>query len=522
MLEYVELNELNRLFELKQQNELKRMGALFSTDRANYYYDTGTGKVFEIDDDTFFILHNLFFNKSFNIISLREYYYDEKNIEDFLRISVSENLFRAIKPKKLYNPEFYENLEKNLNTKAEQLILKLTDKCNFRCKYCIFNEDYSGDMNFSDTDMSWETAKKAVDYFYKHSAEAKRNAVTFYGGEPLLKFKLLKQVIEYSRELFKDREVSFSFTTNVSLVTDEIADYLTSVPNMSILCSIDGPKEIHDSYRKTVGKKGTFDSVIKGLEKLYKANLKNKHAIISVNAVLTPPYSFEKLDKMEEFFLKNQYLSDIAQITTSYPTDGSIQNIKYLVTAILRNSKYAVKKYNYIDPLFNWQKLKIQDKKISLYKSISFSGLTQILSHINDRYIFNTPEDKYGFHGCCIPGVRRIYVETDGKFYPCERIGISPSIGNVDDGMDIKIIRKYYMDGYSDACIKQCSECWAIRLCNYCYAKRMTEAGFDKNALKDCESKRISILHDLAFYHELMETENGRETLKIIEDVDVI
>ena len=78
------------------------------------------------------------------------------------------------------------------------------------------------------------------------------------------------------------------------------------------------------------------------------------------------------------------------------------------------------------------------------------------------------------------------------------------------------------MDGYSDACIKQCSECWAIRLCNYCYAKRMTETGFDKNALKDCESKRISILHDLAFYHELMETENGRETLKIIEDVDVI
>lgn len=147
MLEYVELNELNQLFELKKQNELKRMGALFSTDRANYYYDTGTGKVFEIDDDTFFILHNLFFNKSFNIISLREYYYDEKNIEDFLRISISENLFRAIKPKKLYNPEFYENLEKNLNTKAEQLILKLTDKCNFRCKYCIFNEDYAGDVD---------------------------------------------------------------------------------------------------------------------------------------------------------------------------------------------------------------------------------------------------------------------------------------------------------------------------------------------------------------------------------------
>lgn len=479
-------------------------------------------KYLNIDDDVFFILSSLFFDDSFDESFIENNIYEEENLKDFLKLSVRENLMRALKPVKLYNPAFYEALKENLNTKAGQLILKLTDNCNFRCKYCIFNEDYTGDMNFSSNEMSWETAKKAVDYFYSHSTATENPAITFYGGEPLLKFALLKQVIEYSRKLFKDREVTFSFTTNVSLVTDEIADYLTSVPNMSILCSIDGPKEVHDSCRKFIGGKGTFDSVITGLKKLHKANVKNKQATISVNAVFTPPYSFEKLDKIEAFFLHNEYLSDTSPVSISYSTDGSIPDIEKKIKPILSNPKYRQRNTLTLNPLFNWQYLKIKDKQISLCKSISFSGLSKTLLAINNRYISEKVEEKYGFHGCCIPGVRRIYVETDGTFYACERIGLSPSIGNVDDGMNIAAIKKYYIDGYSKACIKQCSECWAIRLCNFCYSKRMTEKGFNKNSLKNCENKRRSILDDLTFYHELMETESGRETLKIIKNVEVM
>ncbi len=513
--------ELERIFKLKKENELKRMGALFSTERCNYYYDTGTGKVLKIDDDVFFVLSNLFNDLNFDENSLKTLYYDEANLEDFLNISISHNLFRAIKPKRLYNPEFFEKLEENLNTRAEQLIIKLTDKCNFRCKYCIYNEDYEGNVDFSDKEMGWETAKKAVDYFYAHSAKGQHNAVTFYGGEPLLNYKLMKKIIDYSRKKFKNRDVSFSFTTNTSLITDEMAEYFTSIPNMSILCSIDGPKEIHDSYRKTVGRKGTFDAVTRGLEKLYKANLKNKQALISVNAVFTPPYSFEKLEKIENFFLTHPLLSETSQVSIGYPTEDSIPNNNNLVKSIMGNSKYRLKNNNTINPLLKWQRLKIQDKKATIYKSISLSGLAQTFTRINNRYIFNTVEEKYGFHGCCISGVRRIYVETDGKFYPCERIGISPSIGNVDDGMDIEAIKKYYIQGYNDACIEQCKDCWAIRLCNFCYAKRMNKNGFDKNSLKSCRSKRMSILNDLSFYHELAETERGRETLKIIDDITI-
>lgn len=448
------LSELKRLFELKKQRELTRMGCFFNTERANYYYDTGTGKVFEIDDDVFFILSSLFFDDSFDETFIKDAFYEEESLKDFLKLSISEHLMRAVKPTKLYNPAFYENLKENLNTKAEQLILKLTDNCNFRCKYCIFNENYAGDMNFSSHKMSWETAKKALDYFYTHSTATKNPAITFYGGEPLLQFALLRQVIEYSRILFSYKNIAFSFTTNLSLMTEEMADYLTNIPNMSILCSIDGPKEIHDSYRKSIDGIGTFDSVLKGLEKLYKANLKNKQASISVNAVFTPPYSFEKLDKIEAFFLNNTYLSDTSSVSISYSTDGSIPNIENKIKPILSNPKYRQKNTLTLNPLFNWQYLKIKDKQISLCKSISFSGLSKTLLSINNRYISEKVEEKYGFHGCCIPGVRRIYVETDGTFYACERIGVSPSIGNVDDGMNIAAIKKYYIDGYSKACIK--------------------------------------------------------------------
>ena len=512
------VQELKRLFALKETHELDRMGALFNTERANYYYDTGTGKVLQLDDDVFFVLHNAFHNPSFTEADVKAAYCDQQNIESFLQLSIDEHLFRAIKPKRLYNPAFYEHLEESLATKAEQLILKLTDTCNFRCKYCIYNEDYAGNVDFSDKTMSWETAKKAVDYFYAHSFAANRNAVTFYGGEPLLQFPLLKQVVDYSRSLFKDRELSFSFTTNASLVTDAIADYLTGIPKMSIVCSLDGPQDIHNAYRKTVGKKGTFEAVMCGLEKLYKANLKNKQATISVNAVFAPPYSFEKLDKIEVFFLTHPYLSDTAQVTIGYPAEDSVPDKDALIRPILDNVKYRMRNQHYIDPLFNWQRLKLADKQTVFYKSISFSGLLQSLNAVNNRYITKKPEERYGFHGCCVPGVRRIYVETDGSFYPCERIGISPCIGTVDTGMDVEAIRRYYIDGYSDACIQRCAHCWAIRLCNFCYAKRMTKDDFNTASFKDCASKKEVLLHHLAFYHELMETESGRETLKALKD----
>ena len=80
--------------------------------------------------------------------------------------------------------------------------------------------------------MEWDTAKRAIDYTCSHSGE--KVAVTFYGGEPLVKFELMKKCIEYSRSIMGDRELSFSFSTNLTLMTREIAKYIASVDGCSV------------------------------------------------------------------------------------------------------------------------------------------------------------------------------------------------------------------------------------------------------------------------------------------------
>ncbi len=74
--------------------------------------------------------------------------------------------------------------------------------------------------------------------------------ITFYGGEPLLNFSLIKQCVEYVKTLNCSNTIMYSLTTNLTLMTQEIAEYLASVPNFTVVCSIDGNQELHDEHRK--------------------------------------------------------------------------------------------------------------------------------------------------------------------------------------------------------------------------------------------------------------------------------
>ena len=75
--------------------------------------------------------------------------------------------------------------------------------------------------------MTWEVAKRAVEYARDNSGD--KVAVSFYGGEPLVQFELMKKTIDYSRQIIKGKELTFSFSTNLTLVTPEIAAYVAGV-----------------------------------------------------------------------------------------------------------------------------------------------------------------------------------------------------------------------------------------------------------------------------------------------------
>lgn len=522
LLNTIHENELLRILNLINENEMSRMGKLFNTDLNNYFYDTGTGKVIILDDEAFYIM-NLWFTLERTDLNdfLNTKYLKHESLLELLDICLSEHLLSAIKPKTFYSPYYEKDIEKIVNTKLEQLILEVTGKCNLRCGYCIYNEEYDKNRNFNSEDMTEEVAIKAVDYFYEHST--KNMAITFYGGEPLLRFELLKATIDYSLKKNQEfqKELTFGFTTNLTLVTKEISEYLATVPGLNILCSMDGPEIIHNAYRKYANGEGSFKAAMNGLKLLCEAFKKNKQSNsnypIAINVVAAPPYTYDKFDQINDFFSNLDFLPKDVNIKISYAIDDSVDDKEYL-TKFFHNPKYRSSNYEDVSPLWKWQTMKIKEQKKVNDNSIVGNGFGRLFKLLSNRHISDEPNDIYHFNACCIPGVRRLYVNTKGEFLPCERIGTCPDIGNIDNGISIEKIKKYYIDDYADKSITGCSNCWSIRLCGLCYAGR-----YDKTGLKyskcECESMRRLTERYLSFYHELLETD--KDILNVINEIEI-
>lgn len=419
-------------------------------------------------------------------------------LDEINKYIISEDLFHAPKPTRLYTTNHYEKLEENLN-KIEQIILELTGKCNLRCRYCIYNDEFKYNRSFNKKDMTIEIAKKAVDYLYEHGR--KKVAVTFYGGEPLIKFELMKEIIEYSSIKLKDFDLSFSLTTNMTLITKNIADYLASVPNLNIVCSLDGPKSIHNEFRVFANNNsGSFNKAMNGLKLLSKAMDKSQIATLSINGVFAPPYSYEKVEDIYKFYDSLDFIHRDANITLSYAVENSVPKM----------NSYSLD--GDPNPLWHWMTDKLKNSNVEeKEKLLRYTNINRPLINIHNRFIFNKSNGYYPFNGCCVPGSRRLYVSTDGKFYACERIGLSPSIGNVDDGLNIQTIKDKYVNEVSDKSIKYCSNCWGLRMCPFCYAER-----FDENGLRDkiheskCEVFLESKVEELKNYYSILKANPKR------------
>ena len=511
--------EFNRILLLINSGEIGRMGKLFTTELNNYFYDTGTGKVICIDDTIYYIM-NMWFNKiNLTENEINEMLHYSDSLEEVLQVCKNENLLRAEKPQTLHSYKHCDELNETLQTGLEQLILEVTGCCNLRCKYCIYNEEYDVHRDFNEENMTEEIAMRSIDYFLNHAR--KDAAVTFYGGEPLLRFELLKKVIEYSRKRGEalGKNITFSLTTNMTLVTEDIAEYLGSIPELHLLCSMDGPQIVQDSCRIYKNGRGSFDDALRGL-KLLSSAFRKYGKKFRINAVFTPEYSFKKLDLIEEFFNSLEFLPPETSVDITYPSEGSF-NSDLELKKLENNPKYLDCDTGDINPLWKWKKIKLREevdletKKSSLVKS----GLDQTLSLIDQRFLAQKPNKVYPLNACCVPGERRLYVDTQGSFYPCERIGNCPSIGNVNIGLDVEAIKKYYVDDFIEKSISKCSNCWAIRLCTLCYANRYVAEGFEPNE-NACCGTRLMIQKKLSLYHELLETRP--KDMKFLEDVEIV
>ncbi|PLX38439.1 MAG: quinohemoprotein amine dehydrogenase maturation protein [Hyphomicrobiales bacterium] len=139
------------------------------------------------------------------------------------------------------------------------IVLNVNTGCNLSCTYC-YKEDL--DTPSAGRRMAFETAKKSIELLLKESPDRDRYNVVFFGGEPLSNLGLIREVVAFAEERFGDlgKKVDFTLTTNATLLTPEIVDWLDA-HRFGLTISMDGPKALHDKNRKTVGGKGTYDVV---------------------------------------------------------------------------------------------------------------------------------------------------------------------------------------------------------------------------------------------------------------------
>ena len=157
---------------------------------------------------------------------------------------------------------------KKRKTVVKALCLHIAHDCNLACQYCFAEEgEYHGRRAL----MSFEVGKKAIDFLLLNSGNRKNLEIDFFGGEPLMNWEVVKQIVEYGRSKEKEYNKNFRFTmtTNGVLLNDEIMEYCNKEMS-NVVLSLDGRKEVNDKMRPFRNGKGSYELIVPKFQKFAK------------------------------------------------------------------------------------------------------------------------------------------------------------------------------------------------------------------------------------------------------------
>ena len=174
---------------------------------------------------------------------------------------------------KLFAPDTFQNMAGHLKEKTagvvKALCLHVAHTCNLNCAYCFASQGkYHGERAV----MSFEVGKRALDFLIENSGTRRNLEVDFFGGEPLMNFDVVKQLVEYARSVEKQHNKNFRFTltTNGLQIDDDVIEFANKECS-NVVLSLDGRKEIHDRYRVDYNGKGSWDRIVPKFQKLVDA-----------------------------------------------------------------------------------------------------------------------------------------------------------------------------------------------------------------------------------------------------------
>ncbi len=180
----------------------------------------------------------------------------------------------------LFTEDIYENAIdafKNRPTVVKALCLHIAHDCNLACRYCFAEEgEYHGRRAL----MSYEVGKKALDFLIANSGSRRNLEVDFFGGEPLMNWQVVKDLVAYGREQEKihNKNFRFTLTTNGVLLNDEVMEFCNR-EMANVVLSIDGRKEVHDYMRPFRKGKGSYDLILPKFEKLAESRHQDKYYV---------------------------------------------------------------------------------------------------------------------------------------------------------------------------------------------------------------------------------------------------
>lgn len=440
----------------------------FSIPRYWYLYDANTNSILSVEEE------------QYNALSEIERGAETTKNLKVLKCFQDRGFCLDVTIEKMDNPDG-EIIQEHLSKMIQQCTLQITQKCNLRCGYCTYSGHYKTRCHSPQT-MSFETAKRAIDFTLYNSEDTHELAFGFYGGEPLLELPMINKCINYINEMAPNRRIMFTLTTNGTLLTVDVYKNLIA-NNININISLDGPKQIHDMSRRFPNGNGSYDVIMNNI-KIIQDRHPDAYEKIRFLAVINPEIDDEKCI---------QTLFRYGDITAHYNYHS-----------------------NFISELYSKRGVDYSEAFLLAYNHEYCKFLLSLLGKLNKEDISTVFDDRKGvidmeykrlsrikelpniLHpgGPCIAGAKRLFVDVHGNLFPCERVSENSqimNIGNLDKGFDFDKVRMLINPAHNTE--DECKECWGVLHCTMC-------AAFSDNLTELSRDMRLSRCKDVLFQYE--------------------
>ena len=361
-----------------------------------------------------------------------------------VREAVSEVLQLA-KDGALFTEDIYEpyiDSFKNRQTVVKALCLHIAHDCNLACQYCFAEEgEYHGRRAL----MSFEVGKKALDFLVANSGNRVNLEVDFFGGEPLMNWQVVKDLVAYGRSLEKpnNKKFRFTLTTNGVLLNDEILEFANKEMS-NVVLSIDGRKEVHDKMRPFRGGQGSYDLIVPKFQKVAESR-------DQMNYYVRGTFTHNNLDFSQDVL----HLADLGfQQISVEPVVASPEE-----PYALREEDLPFLKEEYDRLAMAILERRKKGQKFNFFHfMIDLQGGPCVAKRLSG----------------CGSGTEYLAVTPWGDFYPCHQfVGQEKFLmGNVDDGITNTAVRDEF----------KCCNVYAKDACKKCFAKFYCSGGCAANA----------------------------------------